>query len=1208
MNCLEKTSGRYVARLKIRIPMGPARHNVPTKPDKTAHPKSSTDDLDALLDTGSEISLVDEDEAKSRGYAIGASDSSASSVTGHSLTITGQVSLPTKLGGKLTTCHKFYTAKNLPHPVLLGYDFVYEQLATITIDTRRQRLYVLPHGHPPGGEGWVSIGAYQPDPPVHATDNLVVPPRTALIALISVPCATNFITYRFNAVTRLEQTIGISIADALVSPRKHEVPVLFTNASSSPKTVYKGTRLGSLTYTGVIEKGISVPINRINTKSTKEQSAEEQAEPKLACSLKKDLPSLAPESNLPEELSGLDLSDAEATEKEKLELIQDLTEFKEIFAVPGNDLGCIPHIEHEIPTGDTPPVRTKPYRTPFNLQAEIERQTQELLGAGVIQESTSPYASPVIIVPKKDGEARMCIDFRKLNALTLAPQWPLPNITEIIDSLHKSKYFCTLDVKAGFWHVKVAEKDVPKTAFCTTSGQFEWLRMPFGLKGAPATFQRAMQHVMAGLEPETMILYMDDILVHAETFDGMRKKLRTVFMRLRAYNIRLKISKCKFALSKVNYLGHTISADGIEPDKSKVEVIANFERPTDVTGVRRFLGMTGYYRRFIPGFAAIAVPLFELMRHNAPFHWSDRAQHAVDVLKAKLINPPILQYPDFSQPFILETDASGTAIGCVLLQERSGKRMPIAYASRVLDKHERNYTATETEGLAVYYGLKHFRHYIYGQKTIVYTDHSALREIISIKEPSGRLARWQMALQDKNIEIHHQPGKNNVKADFLSRLPLTAAIVQEELLHDIITAQRTDPLYGAIYEFLTSGKLNPDLSVDIKKQAEKSSQQFKLDNGYLFFKDQSGYLRTVVPSSLRSALLEAYHANKLSGHLGQVKTEAKLKTKYWWPRMHQDVENTVKHCAACQAAKNPSPKHKPPIHPIKVSRPWQLVEMDFMELPMTYNGNRYVLVFQDHFSKWIEAVATPDQKAERVARLFVEQIVCRCGAPERLNSDAAKNFLSAVVKEICRLTTTKKTTATPYSPTTDGLVERTNRSLQGILRTYVETSQRNWDDYLPYAVFSLNTAIHTTTGFSPHFLLLGTEPMLPIDRAFQYKPSPYILPEDLPYVEALQYNLTLARQAALDHTRKRQDKTMGNPTAKSPQYKVGDKVLKWTAIPEPTKQPQKAAKLTQHWTGPFLITHVFDNNTVTILDWEQPEKDPIRVNLKKLKPFYEPPP
>lgn len=462
-------------------------------------------------------------------------------------------------------------------------------------------------------------------------------------------------------------------------------------------------------------------------------------------------------------------------EKESLNKI--VNEFSDIFYVEGDPLTFTNHTKHSIPTTSNIPIHTKTYRFPFVHQDEVKTQVQKMLDQNIIQPSSSPWSSPIWVVPKKldaSGKQkwRVVIDYRKLNEVTIGDSYPLPNITDILDKLGHSVYFTTLDLASGFHQIELDPQDVPKTAFNTPYGHYEFLRMPFGLKNAPATFQRAMDNVLHGIQGERCFVYLDDIVVFASSLQEHEQKLTEVFNRLREYGLKIQPDKCEFMRKEVAYLGHIISNEGVKPNPDKIKAVRDFPIPKSCKDIKSFLGLAGYYRRFIPNFSKLTKPLTSLLKKDVPFVWNEEQQQALDACKDILTTAPILQYPDFSRPFNLTTDASKYAIGAVLSQGDVGKDLPIAYASRTLNKAESNYSTIERELLAIVWAVKHFRPYLYGRKFNILTDHKPLIWVMNIKDPGSRLVRWRLKLEEYEYHMEHKAGKANTNADALSRPPV----------------------------------------------------------------------------------------------------------------------------------------------------------------------------------------------------------------------------------------------------------------------------------------------------------------------------------------------------------------------------------------------------------------------------------------------------
>ena len=458
------------------------------------------------------------------------------------------------------------------------------------------------------------------------------------------------------------------------------------------------------------------------------------------------------------------------TQKEELRVL--LNKYQRVFAESLGKIGTTDAIQHEIHTQGHP-IR-QPYRRQNPMVRQTEReQVEEMLEEEIIRPSTSPWASPVVMVKKKDGTMRFCVDYRKLNAVTEKDAQPLPRIDDTLESLQGAVYFSTLDLKSGYWQVPIREEDKKKTAFGTSSGRlYEFNRLPFGLCNAPATFSRLMDYVLTGLSWEICLYYLDDIIVFSRTWEEHIQRLEEVFQRLIEAGLTLGATKCRLAEKEVEFLGHVVSEEGLKPNPRLLECIREIKPPKTVTEVRSFLGLVGYYRRFVKGFSDIATPLNRLLEKGKEIVWTPECEQAFQTLKDALLHEPVVAYPDFEKPFKLYTDASNFGLGAVLQQVQNGKERIICCASRSLNKSERNYNTTKKECLAIVWGIKMFRSYLAPRKFEVYTDHAALQWLKSMKTQDALLYHWAASLEDYDFEVKHKPGKQQGHVDGLSRLPV----------------------------------------------------------------------------------------------------------------------------------------------------------------------------------------------------------------------------------------------------------------------------------------------------------------------------------------------------------------------------------------------------------------------------------------------------
>ena len=619
----------------------------------------------------------------------------------------------------------------------------------------------------------------------------------------------------------------------------------------------------------------------------------------------------------------------------------------------------------------------------------------------VIRPSSSPWASPVVLVQKRDGTLRFCVDYRKINEVTTKDAYPLPRVDDTLNTLAGSQWFTTLDLLSGYWQVEVAEQHREKTAFCTSEGLYEFNVMPFGLCNAPATFQRLMDLILAGLDWDQCMVYIDDIIVLGATFTSHLHNLQAVFQRLRKANLKLHPQKCSFLRSKVGFLGHVVSREGVSADPSKTEKVANWPVPTSTKEVQQFLGLAGYYRRFVKGFADIARPLHRLTERNAVFLWTCECQTAFDTLRVALTSAPILAYPDYTRPFILDTDASNSGIGGVLSQrDADGEEKVIAYASRALSKPERNYCVTRRELLAAVHFTKHFRLYLLGRSFTLRTDHGSLTWLRNFKEPDGQLARWMEHLQQFQFEIVHRPGRQHQNADALSRHPCNQCgrctsengtpvnmVALSRPNGDLQEKQLQDDLTGLFLRAeKTNSKPSNQQAQPLSPQARRLLQiwdQLVIYQGLLYRQfekpdEEAVTLQLVLPASLREEAIRDLHEGAMGGHLGEDKTLGRVKERFYWPGYHNDVCEWIKRCGQCAARKTPAPKNRAPLQSVKTGYPMQLVAVDILgPLPESDAGNSYILMVADYFTRWMEAYPIPNQEAHTVAKKITEEFFFR---------------------------------------------------------------------------------------------------------------------------------------------------------------------------------------------------------------------------------------
>lgn len=851
-----------------------------------------------------------------------------------------------------------------------------------------------------------------------------------------------------------------------------------------------------------------------------------------------------------------------------------LQDYKDLFR-------CTPGVtnlsHHHIPiTGN--PIRIPPRRIPAHYKKEVEEQIQQMLNKGVIQESSSPWMAPAVFVRKKSGEIRLCVDYRELNKKTQKDAYPLPLPDEVQDKLAGATVFTTLDLQSGYWQIPVNPEDRPKTAFCPGPGMglFEFCCMPFGLTGAPSSFQRLMNQIFRGLPYVTT--YIDDILVHSTNKSEHLLHLKEVFDRLRQANLSLRGRKCHIARSQVPYLGHIFAGTGMSPDKQKVSAVKEWPTPQNAADVRTFLGLASYYRRYIQSFANIAKPLHELTQKNTKFMWSQEHTQSFNTLKEMLVQAPVLMYPQFKQdspPFILQTDASSIGLGAVL--EQNGHA--IAYASRSLKKPEQQYSVIQKECLAVVFALKQFRHYLLGRPFQLLTDHSPL-QWLSSQKMEGLLCRWSLAIQEYDFTIKYRKGCLNGNADALSRVdsPVSTAVTQvstEPIKVKLYAAQQADPVTKLLASALQNAPDKPTGQQWRHPPFLRFRQlwsQLTISDGIVCRRYQpnpGGEVITVpvLPSSMQQTTMYRCHNSPAAGHQGADKTLNLLKSEAYWVNMAADVEKYCRECVTCQHSKLSLPT-KAPLVSMPIGNPWQMVAVDILSVPVSTQGNRYLLVVQDYFTKWADAIPLPNQKAPTITSALIK-LFSTMGMPEIVHSDQGQNFESMILKQSLDAFGISKSHTTAYHPEGDGLVERFNRSLLQLLRTYVE-QESEWEEHLPLALYAYRTAVHTATGVSPYVLMFGRQPKMAVfelPRAFDSTTYQFHLRTKLATLkDMVESNLV---SSAADQKKFYDRKSCVRS------FQVGDNV--WLSLP-------RAGKLDPKWEGNWKVVSVKNPVNVEISD------------------------
>jgi transposase InsO family protein len=731
-----------------------------------------------------------------------------------------------------------------------------------------------------------------------------------------------------------------------------------------------------------------------------------------------------------------------------------------------------------------PPVYQRPYRAPLQKRAIIEKAVEEMLEQGIISPSSSPWASPVTLVPKKDGTSRFCVDYRRLNAVTRKDRYPLPHIQDIFDTVGKGKVFSVLDLRSGYWQLPVAAEDRCKTAFTCHVGQFEYNRVSFGLSTAPSHFQRQMNGVFHTHLGRFVLIFIDDIVVYSENEAQHREHLREVFRCLSKAGLQLKLSKCSFMQASVDLLGFRIGANGIAPLEEKVKAISDLPPPQNVKAVRSFLGLANYYRQCVKGYAQIAEPIVALTRKAVPFEWSADCQAAFEQLKQALTGPQVMAHPDVNKPYSLYVDACNYAVGAVLVQmDDHGIERPIQYISHQLSSVQRKWATIEKEAYALIYALQKLRPYLLGAEYTIYTDHRPLRSLFTKEMVNTKIQRWAILLAEYGAKIEYRQGIHNIRADTLSRLPSESMLGEAE-----VSAIECDGQDVTLPILLDDAIDLPDLKdaqreeyMDLIMEANdpEGGDEYVMYAGVLF-SEQLPHAnapdgpRLVLPHRYQRRVMEVCH--KEVGHMSVSKTMKRITEEYVWPGLRRDVRDYINQCADCAVFRR-TQVHVP-MQDVEVpAGPMQIVHMDFIgPYVADPQGNRYVLTVIDYLTGWVEAYALPDQSAKTIIDAVALRLFTQHSKPRAIVSDNGQGFGSRQWAQFLEQSGVECRRTTPVHPQGNAKIERLNRTLKDILVRLMRNRPEDWYVHLPAAVQAYRMAVSDVTGYSPFFLLYGREP------------------------------------------------------------------------------------------------------------------------------------
>lgn len=848
----------------------------------------------------------------------------------------------------------------------------------------------------------------------------------------------------------------------------------------------------------------------------------------------------------------------------------------------------------------------------------LKEYLDDMLKKKFIRPSESPAGYPVLFQKKKDGSLRLCVDYKKLNAVTIRNSYPLPLIPDIIERVKGAKFFTKLDLRSAYNLIRIREGDEYKTAFRTKYGHFEYLVMPFGLRNAPATFQAFINSVLRPFLEKFVILYLDDILIFSDSLENHIKHVRLVLKKLLDNNLFAKLKKCEFHQPKVEFLGHILSGQGISTDPKKIKSVEEWPTPTCVKDVQRFIGLCNFYRRFVKDFATIAKPLHNLTKKDSKFIWDEKCNNSFLALKKSLTSSPTLLHPDPSKPFIVECDASNYAIGAILSQrDDENKLHPVAYYSRSLNNAELNYPITEKELLAIKAAFSTWRHLLLGAKyqITVFTDHKNLLYTLGGKVGNQRQHRWHLFFQAYNFQLIYRQGRKNGKPDSLSRRPDYEKNIPEPLPEHILDIKNVSstPCYigivGSLIDQIIENYNGDETADNIKLYFSPNNanqgyfyrpfrkmEKFKINNNMILYNNL-----IYVPEKLRLDILTRYHDKPTAGHLGIRRTEELITRNFWWPKIHQDVVSFVNSCEQCSRNKVSRHKKYDLLRPLEVpDRPWKSIEIDFLcGLP---ESKKYsvIMVVVDRFSKMIHLIPFKEiPSAQETAKAFLKNIFKLHGLPVDIYTDRGSQFTSALWIEIMeKLRVTPKIATTDHHETV-GQVERCNSFIEQYLRCYSRTFfHDDWAEWLHLAEFVYNNTVHESTKQTPFFINYGFHP--PMDEVFLFQGSD----SNFRYIADVGKNFLLVKDVLLrsqDLYKRAADKKR----IIAPELNEGQKV--WIHAP-PVFATTENAKLAPRKYGPYKILEVLANGNykLDISNSPFPKHHPV-FHISELEPYIQTP-
>ena len=820
------------------------------------------------------------------------------------------------------------------------------------------------------------------------------------------------------------------------------------------------------------------------------------------------------------------------------------------------------------------PFSCRPRRLSYDEREKLQAILDDYLREGYIRPSESEYASPIVLVKKKTGELRMCVDYRTLNKMTLRDNYPIPLIDELLDRVAGKLYFTKLDLKNGFYHVFVEDESIKYTSFVTPLGQYEFLRMPFGLKIAPSVFQRFVNKVLADMVRDgKLIVYMDDIMVATKDIKGHLEILGSVFERLARNKLELRLDKCEFLKTSVKYLGYEINGNGVKADDTGLQAVRDFPVPTSVHSVRSFLGLTSYFRRFVKDFSIIVKPLSDLTKKDKSFVFGPVELEAFETLKQRLIQSPILALYDPKDETELHCDASNMGFGAILLQKKNdGKWHPVFYYSKRTSDAESRYHSFELETLAVLYALRRFRPYLQGKTFRIVTDCNSLTMTLNRKDMNPRIARWSLEFQDYDYILEHRPGSRMQHVDALSRSLQVMVIEGNSFEENLVICQNRDPKLVELKDSLQT----------------RQSKMFEMRNGILYRKtNKDDRVLFCVPEAMENHVFYKYHDE--IGHVGVDKMVDLISRSYWFPQLRRKALEHVQNCLKCIAYSDKPGKEEGFLNNIpKSTTPFDVVHIDHYGPVDNGRSLKHVLVVIDASTKFVRLYATKTTKTKEVVK-HLKDYFRAYSRPRCIVSGRGTAFTSAEFQDFLREHGVRHVKVATGSPQANGQVERVNRSLGPMLAKLVRPEEGvYWDTVLDKVEYALNNTVHRAIGQHPSVMLFGLGQRGPtVDLLKECVLSDVSRVGQNNHFE-LRQEAPKKQEAMHDYNKKYYDKRRRAGT----EYEVGDYVV----IRNFDSSTGVSRKLIPKFRGPYRVAKVLRNDRYLLEDVEgyQQSRNPYK--------------